>query len=104
MLSGKLNTLWEAAVTRVWVPVLFVLLAIPLILGIVPRNYFYGFRSRRTLESDAVWYPANRMSGVLLALAGLAWGTSGSTVGLMSLGVAILVSAVYTGWLVARQG
>lgn len=89
---------------RVWVPVLFILLAIPLVFGIVPRNYFYGFRSRRTLKSDAIWYPANRVSGVLLALAGLAWGASGSTGGLVALGVAILGSAVYTGWLVARQG
>lgn len=89
---------------RVWVPVLFVLLAIPLIVGIVPRNYLYGFRSRRTLQSDALWYPVNRVAGVLLALAGLAWGVSGSTVGLVALGVAILASAVYTGWLVARQG
>ena len=87
-----------------WVPMLFILLAIPLILGIVPRNYFYGFRSRRTLESDALWYPVNRVAGVLLALAGLAWGTSGDTVGLVALGVAILGSAIYMSWLVARQG
>jgi hypothetical protein len=89
--------------TRVWVPVLFILLAIPLILGIVPRNYFYGFRSRRTLAADTLWYPVNRVAGVSLALAGLAWGTSGSTVGLVALGVAIIGSAVYTGWLAARH-
>lgn len=56
-----------------WVPLLFIALAIPLILGVVPRNWFYGLRTRRTLESDALWYPANRFGGWILLAVGVAW-------------------------------
>jgi hypothetical protein len=42
---------------------LFVALAVPLILGRVPRNLWYGFRVPKTLASDRVWYPANRYLG-----------------------------------------
>ena len=36
------------------------LISVPLILGKVGPNPWYGFRVRRTLEDPAVWYPANR--------------------------------------------
>lgn len=56
-------------------------LAIPLLLGRIPRNGLYGFRTPLTLSSDAVWYPANRFAargliiwGIInLASAALAW-------------------------------
>ena len=47
-------------------------LSVPLILRRVPRNVFYGFRTRKTLASDAVWYPANVFAGQALALASVA--------------------------------
>ena len=53
--------------------VLFIVLAIPLILGIVPRNWFYGVRTPRTLASDESWYPANRIGGVILLGLGVVW-------------------------------
>jgi len=84
-------------------PVIIVLLAIPLIAGWIGRNYFYGFRSQRTLESDAIWYPVNRMTGVLLLAAGLVWLAAGAVVGLAAIGASGLGSAVYVSWLVARQ-
>ncbi len=56
------------------VPALFVLLGIPLIAGRVPRNWFYGYRSPRTMASDAAWYPANRVTGWALVTVGVAWG------------------------------
>ncbi len=43
--------------------VLFILLAIPLILGLMPRNWGYGIRTRKTLSDDRSWYPANRFGG-----------------------------------------
>lgn len=45
---------------------LICVLAVPLIQGRVQRNSWYGFRTRRTLASDAVWYPANRLVGKAL--------------------------------------
>lgn len=57
---------------------LFVLLAIPLVLGWVPRNRFYGIRTRRALADDAAWYRINRGAAwsVIVSAAfylGVAW-------------------------------
>jgi len=41
-------------------PILIILVSVPLIFEWIPRNGLYGFRTPRTLESDAVWYPANK--------------------------------------------
>jgi uncharacterized membrane protein len=60
-------------------PAITVLVAIPMILGKVPPNDFYGFRTPKTLSSPEVWYPANRMCGVFLATAGVV-----SLIGLMA--------------------
>jgi uncharacterized membrane protein len=53
------------------VPLLVIAISIPLILGKVPRNHWYGFRTPKTLSSDAVWYPANRIGGKYLCVAGM---------------------------------
>jgi uncharacterized membrane protein len=45
--------------------------SVPLILGIVPPNNFYGFRTRRTLASPELWFRANRFAGVALFIAAL---------------------------------
>ena len=42
---------------------LFVILAIPLMLRKVPRNVLYGYRTRKTLTDDAIWYDANAHFG-----------------------------------------
>lgn len=52
------------------VPVVLILLSIPMVLGKVPPNKLYGFRTPKTLSSPDVWYPANKVSGVLMILAG----------------------------------
>jgi uncharacterized membrane protein len=52
--------------------ILIALVSVPLILGLVPRNRFYGVRTRQTLGDDRIWYPANRLGGwMLLASSGL---------------------------------
>jgi uncharacterized membrane protein len=58
--------------------VLILLFSIPLVIGIVPRNRFYGIRTRKTLFDDAIWYRTNRFGGWALIIAsilylGLAW-------------------------------
>ena len=42
---------------------LFALVSLPLVLRKVPRNGFYGYRTRATLGSDFVWYEANAYFG-----------------------------------------
>ena len=51
--------------------VLILILSIPLALGIVPKNRLYGFRTRKTLSDDRIWYAANRFGGRALIAASL---------------------------------
>ncbi len=50
--------------------VLLMLLSIPMALGSIGRNSFYGLRTKKTLSSDEVWYPANRYAGKALLIGG----------------------------------
>lgn len=43
--------------------------SIPLMLNLVPPNDAYGFRTKRTLSSPAVWYRANRFAGTAFFIA-----------------------------------
>lgn len=52
---------------------LFFALSIPLVLGVIPRNRFYGVRTRHTLSDDAVWYSVNRFGGAALMLASVVY-------------------------------
>jgi uncharacterized membrane protein len=45
-------------------------LSIPMLLNRIPRNQVYGLRTKLTLSSDEIWYPANRFAARLL----IAWG------------------------------
>jgi uncharacterized membrane protein len=45
---------------------LLIVLAIPMILGRVKPNGWYGFRIPMTLEQGHIWYPANRYAGFWL--------------------------------------
>ena len=40
-----------------------------MILGKVPPNGAYGFRTPKTLSSEDVWYPANRAAGWFMSAA-----------------------------------
>jgi uncharacterized membrane protein len=59
-------------------PPLTVLIAIPMILGWVRPNPWYGVRTRKTRSSPEIWYRANRLGGIYLTMATLAaltmWG------------------------------
>jgi uncharacterized membrane protein len=54
------------------VPILIIALAVPLVLGTIPPNGLYGFRTPKTMSSPDIWYPANRVAGWLLVAAGVA--------------------------------
>jgi hypothetical protein len=54
------------------IPALILLIiSIPLVLGWIPRNRFYGVRTRKTLSDEGVWYSANRFGGVLFIISSL---------------------------------
>jgi hypothetical protein len=50
---------------------LLLILAIPLVLGLIPPNRGYGIRTAKTLAHPQIWYRANRFGGwgVLLSSA-----------------------------------
>ena len=52
-------------------PVVTILISIPLVLRIVPPNWFYGFRTRKTLSNTELWYDANYRGGVNLIVASI---------------------------------
>jgi hypothetical protein len=59
--------------------VLFLILAVPLILGLLPRQWAIGLRTPKTLSDDTIWLRANRFAGWVMLCAGLiylifAWG------------------------------
>jgi uncharacterized membrane protein len=98
------------------VPISLVVLAIPLVLEKVPRNYFYGFRTRYTLSSDAVWYRANKISGITLLIGGTFWLFAGTILmrvmdsertalaltGLLG-GGALMIGGIVSFWLTYRK-
>ncbi|WP_425509584.1 SdpI family protein [Usitatibacter rugosus] len=43
--------------------------SIPLMLGLVPPNRLYGFRTRETLGNRDLWFRANRFAGFALFVA-----------------------------------
>ena len=73
------NLIWFYAVMGI----LLILASVPMIIGTVPPNRWYGFRTPRTQSDPKVWYPANRIAGQYLAFAGL-------LMELATLGVALL--------------
>lgn len=49
---------------------LFIGISIPLILGKIPRNHWYGFRTRKTLSNNEIWYKANKYMGKDIVILG----------------------------------
>lgn len=55
-------------------PLIFIVFSLPLMLGLVPRNRFYGLVIPVfTMSSDAVWYYANRVAGLATVIACAFW-------------------------------
>ena len=51
--------------------VIFLLISIPLILGLVPPNRGYGIRTPKTMSEPRLWYSANRFGGWALLVSSL---------------------------------
>jgi uncharacterized membrane protein len=53
------------------VSVLMIVTSIPMILGKVPPNPIYGFRTRKTLSDPEIWYDVNAYAGKLTFIWGV---------------------------------
>lgn len=84
-------------------PLLIIVVGIPLAAGWVARNVVYGLRSPRTMASDEIWYPVNRATGWSTIAAGFVWLLISPVAGVIALGISIVGTAIYAGWLVARR-
>jgi hypothetical protein len=73
----------KTLITLLILNVVFVLIAIPLILRKIPRNFLYGFRVKATLENDDVWYAVNEFFGWGFLIASL----------MSSIGITLLFTA-----------
>src|SRR5262245_19111013 len=79
-------------------------IAVPLVMGIIPPNRPYGFRTTKTLSDERIWYAANRTAGWDLVLAGLfiaaatfapaVWGSDRPASTRMFVGVLVTLGAV----------
>ena len=61
-----------AALSFSIVGILYIGLGIPLLLGRVPPNGFYGCRTKKTLSNERIWYAVNRVTGRDLIIGGVA--------------------------------
>ena len=71
-------------------------LAVPLMCRKIPPNHWYGFRVRKTLENEAVWYAVNEFSAKRLLWVGVV--TVAAAIGLffMTTSVDVYATAVAT--------
>ena len=66
--------LWGLPRTGATMPMILILLGLPLIFRMVPRNYLYGMRSARTLwTTEETWYRQNTITGVVMVGIGVLW-------------------------------
>ncbi|MDR3557854.1 MAG: SdpI family protein [Syntrophobacteraceae bacterium] len=57
-----------------FIPALIIAVAaIPLVLGVIPRNGAYGIRTKKTLSEDRIWYKANRFGGWMFIFSSLVY-------------------------------
>jgi uncharacterized membrane protein len=54
------------------VGIIYIALGIPLLLGRVRPNAWYGCRTQKTLSSKEIWYPVNRVTGRYMIISGVA--------------------------------
>ena len=54
-------------------PITIILVCLPLLFDLIPRNRWYGVRVREAMASEAAWYAVNRLGGMALMSACLIW-------------------------------
>ena len=69
-MKGKGAIMKNLFLANVGIGALMIVLAVPMILKKVKPNVWYGFRTRKTLSDERVWYAANQYAGKALLLAG----------------------------------
>jgi hypothetical protein len=74
--DGAMTTADEEARERIrlfFPPITIMLVCLPLLFGLIPRNRWYGVRVREAMTSDAAWYAVNRTGALALIGACLVW-------------------------------
>jgi uncharacterized membrane protein len=51
--------------------IVFLALSVPLILEKIPQNGLYGFRTRKTMSDETIWYEANKFLGYSMVLSSI---------------------------------
>jgi uncharacterized membrane protein len=59
---------------------IFLVISIPLVLGRIMRNRFYGIRTRKSLSDERVWLAVNRLGGRLIIASSLIYLAIAATV------------------------
>jgi hypothetical protein len=50
---------------------IFLAVSIPLVLGWIPKNRFYGIRTKKTLSDERIWRSVNSLGGRLIVASSL---------------------------------
>jgi hypothetical protein len=87
-------------------PIMIMLVCLPLLFGLVPRNRWYGVRVREAVASDAAWHAVNRVGGMALIGACLIWLAAASyapreyvkPIGVVAIVLTIALLVVTQGW------
>jgi uncharacterized membrane protein len=64
---------FRAQIRLILGPVGIILVCLPLLFDLVPRNPWYGVRVREAFASDEAWYAVNRLGGAALIGACVVW-------------------------------
>jgi uncharacterized membrane protein len=60
------------SLVNIAVGILLAVLAIPMIREKIKPNLFYGFRTKKTMSDEKIWYAANKYAGKCMVNAGFA--------------------------------
>ena len=93
--------------------ILFIV-AVPLAIGVIPRNRLYGFRTKRTLADDALWYRVNRFAGFGIMIASAIYYAVATArpydrdfsvwlVHLAAFAIPLALAIIASGWYLRRQ-
>jgi uncharacterized membrane protein len=63
----------RARIRSFFPPITMILLSIPMLFDLLPRNWIYGVRTRETMASDVAWVAGNRLGGIALIVASMIW-------------------------------
>ena len=96
----------RARIRSFFPPITMILVSIPMLFDLLPRNWMYGVRTRETLASDAAWVAGNRLGGIALMAASAIWIVAAvylppayvKPVGIAAVVIAFAVLFITQGW------